>query len=1003
MKRRRYLQYNKLYATPLIAPEDFERNLSSYSDVNIVQEFDNIDNPLKKYIYTVSNDIPRYENSSSIKKELNQHILPSSSGTAIIHEKLVDGTINTDIISLEVSNTTEGRSKYMFTEGSTQRYVCICQEDTSAYIPMDTEWFFFGNATKVQSRSEYYVGFSVSGAYKTTYNTIKYCHTRADIEEIPDDFLFYCTNLVGDFTCPDSIKHIGSRAFAETSINNVSFSRTNKIESIGCRLDNNTNSDYLGKSFYNYTITQPKRKYYLDFPDTFTTIANSYNFSGSNSTQLIFELLRIPPYLEKFSQQSFVWACPSGVYNPNSKDATYCNKLIISGNSTYNQYLYYSTDSYNLLFSAWNEIEIEGVKYSDNNDEQGVSYGTHVKQIENNGKIYNNKYYIGYDRGLHYNDGNEDILLGKPQTVKGTKYCALIDEGTTIIDSSCMRNGSWNALYKDESNTTIRPELVFPKSIKKIYPWSLQKLTNITRSQPFYKFNDDGTDYYDNLEMLNLNNQEMNLGNVFYIPKNVNTINVLRVGSEIVQNTSNGQLKPETHDDWKNAWTKTEINKDNPYLSTYNDVIYSKTINNNYHTLIQIPKCKTGSVAIHSQCRHITQYSCQSLYGITDLIFEDWLSNDTDTSNKIINFPDYTFYYCRNLSNIQLKSNSTIGFRTFGYAKPGSNMIFPKNFSSYNNGNHMMYTNTFSNFYGDSDETLSWFVKNNMLFHKRNGYIYFVAIPEVYTDSLMEIPEGVYGLGFTHRGTNGGQQYYFYDYNKDNSLVNIYGNINLILPTTIEKITNIGYNATTYCKCYHPEIHIHSNKYPTIYDNRQDTELREGNNVTYRKYRICRVPVDATGYDGVDASEESYINNGCWCNPINWTVKQISELRFDLVQLYGEIENYNGQKEFTLTQVGDEKSIFDENILSNTNDNLNYPYYYDHLKEVIVPINEDGTYEVWVKNVKYQVNDTNTYIEPLVEQTKKTINNSKGKTIDIVTVNFGDSIPTHKKRQDIIL
>lgn len=128
---------------------------------------------------------------------------------------------------------------------------------------MDTIWFFLGDATSM-TRPEWYNGYTENGELKERYNTINYCHVRADISEIPDDFMYYCLSLKGGFNCPDSVKRIGKNAFRETRINDYKIRRTNKLEEIG---------DY---AFYNYSNNIPKddwsKDVRIELPDTLTKI-----------------------------------------------------------------------------------------------------------------------------------------------------------------------------------------------------------------------------------------------------------------------------------------------------------------------------------------------------------------------------------------------------------------------------------------------------------------------------------------------------------------------------------------------------------------------------------------------------------------------------------------------------------------------------------------------------------------------------------------------------------
>jgi hypothetical protein len=121
-------------------------------------------------------------------------------------------------------------------------------------------------------------------------NTINYCHIRADIEDIPPRFMYYCTSLIGKFVCPDSVKRIGTYAFAETSISSIEFKRTNKIEELGY-----TDAGNSGYVFYNYAVSSKATSVILDFPDSLTKITGYYNF-GYSGTRL--DYLRIPPNLE---------------------------------------------------------------------------------------------------------------------------------------------------------------------------------------------------------------------------------------------------------------------------------------------------------------------------------------------------------------------------------------------------------------------------------------------------------------------------------------------------------------------------------------------------------------------------------------------------------------------------------------------------------------------------------------------------------------------------------
>lgn len=972
MKRRRYLQYNKLYATPLIAPEDFERNLSSYSDVNIVQEFDNIDNPLKKYIYTVSKDIPQYSNPDVLTplKLKNQHILPSSSGTAIIHEKLDDGTIKTELLSLKVSNTTEGRSKYTFNEGSTQRYVCICQEDTSAYIPMDTEWFFFANATKVQSRAEYYSNYAVGNVKGTTYNTIKYCHIRADIEEIPDNFLYFCTNLTGVFTCPDSVKKIGRNAFYESQLYGIVFSQTNKIQEIG------------SQAFYSYnTKTEWKAKAILDFPDTLTKIENYalsttygvYTFrgggSGGGSGKQI-ELLRIPPGLDKWNQPFVLGAVKN---------------VIVSGSSYVRYHTTTSNSNLCVIFANCNNIKVEGVEYSDL-DENGqqpygtVPYGTLVDEIEINGKKYPNKFYIGKDRALHYKENEStDIILGKSKEFQKTKYGYLINEGTTIIDSSYLYS-SFDCKYDG-----ITPELVFPKSIQIIQAYSFYSVAGLTCTNPFHKFNVDGTDFYDNLTQINFGetNKKYTWVNpsqdgYFYIPKNVVTIAFFNINS--------------SHQGFN-------ISNSNENLISYDGAVYTPrtikqtTIDENGQekiedvkvpdVLISIPNGRTQELHISKYCKSVRTNTCNGCTKIPKLIFDESDNNESITING------YTFNELDSCDDIILRKNTLMGFWTFYYGKPGITMKIPSGFKSVNKSPIVFYANYFGRYDNQNAEEgydytqQNWFAHDGLLYayitynseNDKSG-LSLMSIPMYYTD-IINIKEGTEYIGWNYRTSSAGYQYTL---NKSN---------NLVMPETMKLITNIGNGGSAM----HPEIHIHSTKMVNIWSdsNNHDTQLRIN---SVRPHRICRVPIDACGYDCENKTiQESFIYDGCWSNPVCTKAQQISELRFDLVKLRGQVVNRNGVNTFTLIQ-------FDNNELKPSDESA---YKNDHLKEIIVPINDDDSYEVWIKNVKYQVKDTEQYINPIGSVITGIVENSEGKTTTIVTVDFGGSEPTHEKIQDITL
>jgi hypothetical protein len=108
MKRRRYTQYNKLFAVPLVAPDDFEQNISEYTDINIVRKFDECPNEYKKYAYTIHNEILAYWNSETTinnpYKAANTHRLPLFEGDAYIGETLSSGEKIEKIISSSGEN-----------------------------------------------------------------------------------------------------------------------------------------------------------------------------------------------------------------------------------------------------------------------------------------------------------------------------------------------------------------------------------------------------------------------------------------------------------------------------------------------------------------------------------------------------------------------------------------------------------------------------------------------------------------------------------------------------------------------------------------------------------------------------------------------------------------------------------------------------------------------------------------------------------------------------------
>lgn len=93
--------------------------------MNIVSEFDNIQDKNKKYIYSVSNNIPVYWNSNNgienaYKKE-HTHRLPDTDGTAIVHEM-----IGNESYKKTYTLVKGNRQEHLFNSTSTHRYVCIC-------------------------------------------------------------------------------------------------------------------------------------------------------------------------------------------------------------------------------------------------------------------------------------------------------------------------------------------------------------------------------------------------------------------------------------------------------------------------------------------------------------------------------------------------------------------------------------------------------------------------------------------------------------------------------------------------------------------------------------------------------------------------------------------------------------------------------------------------------------------------------------------------------------
>lgn len=922
MSRRRFYQNKKLDAIPLVCPKDFETNYTKYLKekqmANIVEEFDNVQYSNKKYCYAVHNNIPRYYNASSTYKQVNEHFLPNTTGIAIVSETLENG----EVLKREITLTSGTRSKYQFNTNSTHRWVCICQDSLSGYIPMDTLWYFLGECNSV-TRPEYYNNHTTTGANTATYNTINYCHIRANLEIIPESFLQSCKELQGGFICPDSILTIDKRAFQDSNINNIVIRRTNNLKSIGA------NAFYFNPNNGNLSY---KNKINIEMPDSLKNIGEyglAIDINQPTNIDYTINTLRITPNLS---------------LNQNYFHRTVVKDMIISGVN----YQLYNTNSnskgYNNLFRYVENITIENVIYYDDENEEkpnenAVPYGTLISKIEIDGVIYDNEYYIGKDRGLHWkgliNGVEEDVLLCKPTKYKNTEYSVKIDDGTTILEacSMCISCG--------------RYELVFPDSLKEIRLNAIDNLSNFICVDPFKNKNN-----LTNILVSNTNIKADENG-VLHIPKNVNSLST----------TINSNHKG------------FEIDKDNDEFSSFKGVLYTK----DYKTLINIPNGFTGELEIQDNCRELN--SIKNITGLTSIIFPQ----KTEEEIKVNEING-----CKNLTNVKLSNNIyfnshwVFNLAPIDYLTIPEKMVFVR-VRRYNSG-LTFYTNKIKEYMEDPniDYSNSEFrVINGMLFGNKNNNLHLINVPNRYSKEYIDIPEGTYALGYLKSPTQN---------NWD--VENIFGNAsfenkNIVIPNSCQYIDRMG---ATSSELIFPEIHIHKLNLVRIDKDYEDTALRE--DTTKRPYRICRVPINAVGYNGTTYTEkESYIWSGSWCNPINTTSKQISELRFDLVKISGNILNYDNQESFTLTQTGNEVTTLPTDA-----------YNYDHLKTITVPINTDGTYEVWIKNVEYSINNSDTNkITPIGTQITKQIENINGVTTNIVTIDFGNETPTHEKIINITL
>lgn len=934
MSRRRFLQNKKLDAIPLVCPEDFETNIQSYlaeeKMANIVKEFDNIQYSNKKYCYAVHNDIPRYYNASSTYKQVNEHFLPNTSGIAIVSETLENGEVLKNIITL----TSGTRSKYEFKPNSTHRWVCICQDSLNGYIPMDTKWYFLGVCNSV-TRPEYYSNYSTTGANATTYNTINYCHIRASLNVIPSSFMYQCSNLKGRFVCTKDITTISYEAFHYSSINDIVLPN-----------DNDSKLTLIGERAFDHC---ENLKYPIDIyiPINVTTVSRRA-FAGKVSTGadvLDKNIYRIPPTLDEYSAKN-------GFGLLYAYDAySFCKHLIISG-------IYYDKDiesSWGSTLKKCERIDVEGVVYSDLIDgiqpEGTVPYGTLKNKITINGKEYDNRYYIGNDRALHWvnadtiENATVNVLIRKPLNISNTDYAHLIDEGTTYIESYAFYN--IKCTYENDSIRVL--DNFLPNSIQKLKISCIFNFTNIKIINPFFGKN--------NLEYIHIDNANVYPDAEGYIdiPKNCSFV-TLSINSQ--------------HKGYR-------IDANNQYLFSYDGCLYTKVEDSDTLKFSSIPKgwnFNEGVLHIHENCIYVPRIN--SISGIKEVYFEQSDNLEVTISKGLAECNNLTYIY---LSN-NIKSDGDVYIVGISNSKL-KELEIPNKLKASSNYHLIGPGTRIEKFkqrdisYDDSD----FIVIDDKVIQRYNGFLnlrecnhILIASPNTY----INIPEGINGIG--NYITSNFDAFTTYS-NKQ---------INIVFPTTLNYIDRLGSSNESLF----PEIHSHKITLPLIYSSLVDTKLTLGTST--RPYRICRVPINAIGYDGTTYTEkESYIWGGSWCNPINTTAKQISELRFDLVKLSGNILNYNGQESFTLTQIGDEVATLPTDA-----------YNYDHLKTITVPINTDGAYEVWVKNVEYSINNSDTNkITPISTQITKQIENINGVTTDIVTIDFGNETPTHEKIINITL
>ena len=210
---------------PLIAPlrEGSETDvLSTYETavslgtIDIVDAFNRSLLSRKKYIYTISNNA-------------NSFTTPNADCVCVYHEK-INGVLTKHKIS--------GNTTHTPTTGSTERYVIVCGDISTAVLPVEIEWLFTGFCSTHKG---------ISGCKIKHIHISDYYTTLATFWDVGSSLLgrliipewitsipyrcFHSKNISGALIIHDKVTTLGSQCFYNTKVTSIYVGQSVKSES----------------------------------------------------------------------------------------------------------------------------------------------------------------------------------------------------------------------------------------------------------------------------------------------------------------------------------------------------------------------------------------------------------------------------------------------------------------------------------------------------------------------------------------------------------------------------------------------------------------------------------------------------------------------------------------------------------------------------------------------------------------------------------------------------